>query len=219
MLKKPHLLIVDDDKRIRELLSKYLRENNYIVSIAKDAAEAKNILQNFTFDLLLIDFMMPEENGISLTKYVKDTYNTSVLMVTALNEIENRLEGLESGAEDYLAKPFDPRELLIRIRKIIERNSSKENILNLGSLHYDFDSKKLTKSNLLVELTESELKLFHLLATSFPHIVTREKVAQSLRISERSVDVQIIRLRNKIEDNPKKPYYLATVRNLGYKLN
>lgn len=218
LLKESHLLIVDDDNRIRELLSKYLNENNYIVSVAKDAIEARDLLKYFKFDLILVDFMMPGENGITLTKFIKSNFTTPILMLTALNEIENRLEGLESGAEDYLAKPFDPRELIIRIRKIIDRTKHEEDILNLGQLKYDFKSRKLLKNEFLIELSDAEAKLFHLLTVNFSNIISREDLSKHLRVSERSVDVQIIRLRNKIEANPKKPLNLITVRNLGYKL-
>lgn len=212
----PHLLVVDDDTRIRSLLQKYLLESGYFVSTAKDTEEADDLLKNFICDLIILDLMLPKENGISFIKRLKKAHNkTPVIMLTAMGETENRIEGLEVGADDYLAKPFEPKELLLRIANILKHNN-KNKIISFGSFTYNQQTKCLYKYDNIISITQSENDLLFLLIQNANTIVEREELANKLSINERSVDVQIVRLRNKIEENPSRPTFLQTIRGQGY---
>lgn len=219
-----HVLIVDDDTRLRSLLGKYLREHGFIVSTAKDAAEARVQMGYFAFDLLILDVMMPGEGGLELARSFRQTSAVPILMLTALGEPEDRIAGLESGVDDYLVKPFEPRELLLRIQTILRRmHAQKETamVISLGRLQFNTKTGVLREGAGVVSLTTGEARLLSILAEHLGMTLSREKLAElsSGTINERSVDVQITRLRQKIEPDPKQPYYLQTVRGEGYVLH
>ncbi|MFL2852537.1 MAG: response regulator transcription factor [Candidatus Pelagibacter sp.] len=219
--KKKHILIVDDDNRIRDLLKEYLNENNYIVSTSEDAENAKFKISQFKFDLIVLDIMMPGQNGYDLTKEIKQSIEVPIILLTAKGEVENRIKGLELGADDYLSKPFEPKELLLRIKNITNKN----NQIDLNSKHYvgsaqiDLNKMNITldKKNKKINLSEKKI-LLEMLANP-GKAYSREVIAKISGISqERSIDVMITRLRQKIETNPKSPKYLQTIRGEGYVL-
>ena len=220
----PHILVVDDDKRIVELIKNYLNKNKYRVSIAENAAEAREKLENIEFDLLILDIMMPGENGLELTNSLKKTnLNNPILLLSALGSSEDRIQGLEIGADDYLPKPFEPKELLLRIRNLLKRNKinkTKKIFVKFGSFKFNLKKEILTKENIRIILTPSETKILQILANNNSEPIYREDLCKILKISpiSRAIDVQITRLRNKIEKNKKFPTYLQTVRGRGYVL-
>lgn len=212
-----HLLIVDDDERIRNLLKKYLIDHGYIISVVKNVAEAALFLQTIKVELIILDLMMPDGNGLVFAKNLREKYNnTPIIMLTAMGEIEDRVKGLEVGADDYLVKPFEPRELLLRISNIFKHSKSNIELYYLGELSYHIKQKTLLKKDQVISLTSSENSLLEFLIRNSNKVIDREVLAQELNISERSVDVQVIRLRSKIEDIPNRPRFLQTVRNQGY---
>jgi two-component system phosphate regulon response regulator OmpR len=219
----PHLLVVDDDRRIRELIKRYLNEHGYRVTLAADAAEARNHLGGLEFDLLIVDVMMPGESGISLTRSVNKNREIPILMLTALAETENRVEGLEAGADDYLPKPFDPRELLLRINNILKRSAKPESPtieqISFGPFQFSVKKRELKKDGSPVRLTEREQEIMVIFSTRVGETVARhELLGANEDAGERKIDVQINRLRRKIEDNPGDPKWLQTVRGIGYRL-
>jgi len=218
---KKHILIVDDDDRIRNLLKDYLTENNYIVSTAENADQAKERLQYLKFEIMILDVMMPGQNGYELTKEIKKQSKIPIILLTAKGEVENRIKGLELGADDYIGKPFEPKELLLRIKNIINKNIK----INLKSIHYvgsaEVDLNKMTVSlnNNLKKINNSEKKVLIEMLTNPGTTYSREEIGKISGISqERSIDVMITRLRQKIELNPKNPKYLQTIRGTGYVL-
>jgi two-component system phosphate regulon response regulator OmpR len=223
-----HLLIVDDDERIRGLLQKFLMRSGYLVSTARDAAQARRILQGLEFDLVVLDVMMPGEDGISLTRDLRKRLATPILLLTAKGETANRIEGLEAGADDYLVKPFEPKELLLRINAILRRMPQVKaaepvrQVIHMGKVRYDIDRGEMWRGDTPVRLTATEVALMRIFATQPGKPIPRDKlVAEGGRVDaaqERAVDVQITRLRRKIEDDPKAPRYLQTVRGEGYML-
>ncbi len=218
-----HLLVVDDDKRIRELLKRYLGENGFRVSVAADAAEARRLLEGMDFDLLIVDVMMPGESGVSLTRWLSETRDVPVLMLTALSETENRIDGLSAGADDYLSKPFDPRELKLRINNILKRNKDMgapvTETISFGGFAFHIIRRELKLDSKLVRLTERELDMLSAFAAKPRETIARhELAADGSDISERTIDVQINRLRRKIEADPANPVYLQTIRGIGYRL-
>ena len=224
-----HLLIVDDDQRIRELLQKYLMLNGFMVSIAQDSAHAKRLLKGLTFDMIVLDIMMPEQDGLSLTRELRESIDTPILLLTARNEVEDRISGLEAGADDYLPKPFEPKELLLRIHAILRRvpePKSEEDalrILSLGATKYDVLKGELWEGNTQIRLTSTEAELMRIFSKNIGQPLSRiDLVTQMGReegnAKDRAIDVQITRLRRKIETNPKEPRYLQTVRGSGYLL-
>jgi len=224
-----HLLIVDDDQRIRELLQKYLMRNGFMVSIARDAAQAKRLLKGLAFDLIVLDIMMPEQDGLSLTRELRETIDTPILLLTARNEVEDRISGLEAGADDYLPKPFEPKELLLRIHAILRRMpdvappQDTPKMLSLGATRYDVQKGELWEGDTQIRLTSTELELMRIFSKNIGQALSRmELVTQMGRedgnSQDRAIDVQITRLRKKIETNPKEPRYLQTVRGSGYML-
>ena len=225
---KKHLLVIDDDTRLRNLLGKFLDENGFQVSLAKDTAEARQLLAASQFDLLIVDVMMPEENGIDFTNSFKQTSKTPVLILTARGEPSDRVRGLEVGADDYLAKPFEPKELLLRINNILRYSSpvqhssislASSDICNFGNFSFNFAASRLKKGDEFLHLTESEAKILTILCKQKGVAVTRDKLSELCgNIDARSIDVQITRIRKKIEVNPKQPQFLQTVRNQGYVL-
>lgn len=216
--KTQHLLVVDDDARIRNLLQKYLVENNYFVSIAKNTEEALALLKEIKCNLIILDVMMPGETGVEFTKRLRlrQSNNIPILMLTAMGEVDDRITGLEVGADDYLVKPFEPRELLLRITNILKRNQESKDLYYFGDFIYDLPRQLLLQKDEKIFLTHSEHSLLNCLLKYSNEIVSREALAEELSINERSVDVQIIRLRSKIEDNPSRPLFLQTVRGKGY---
>ena len=218
---KNHILIVDDDDRIRNLLKDYLNENNYIVSTAEDANQAKERLKYIKFDIIILDVMMPGQNGYELTKEIKRLIKVPIILLTAKGEVENRIKGLELGADDYLGKPFEPKELLLRIKNIIKKSNkidlrSKHNV---GEAEVDLNKMVINLNDKTKKINNSEKKvLIEMLAN--PGITySRDEIGKISGISqERSIDVMITRLRQKLETNPKNPKYLQTIRGSGYVL-
>jgi len=223
MDEKPHILIVDDDRRLRELLRKYLDDNGFLVTTAKDAAEARVNMATFIFDLVILDVMMPGESGLSLCADMTAANGPPVLLLTAMAESEDRITGLERGAEDYLTKPFEPRELLLRIGTILRRKPAADppsNVLRLGEFHWDVSRQELRQGDETVKLTTADVQLLAILAEASGHSVTREDLATrtGTENNPRAVDVQVTRLRRKIESDPRQPRYLQTIRGQGYLL-
>jgi two-component system phosphate regulon response regulator OmpR len=219
----PHLLIVDDDRRIRELLQKFLSGKGFRVTVAADAAEARRKLEGLDFDLLVLDVMMPGESGIALTGALREIRNIPIILLTALGEAESRVQGLEAGADDYLAKPFDPRELVLRINNILKRsvNPSKPKIdqLIFGPFNFSLVKRELRKGAALIGLTGREQEIMMIFAANAGQTIARHELAGGGGdVGERTIDVQINRLRRKIEDDPANPVWLQTVRGIGYKL-
>ena len=229
-LEKKHILIVDDDTRICELLEKFLSKNGYLVSAVHSAEQARQILAGLEFDLIILDVMMPGENGIKLTSHLREKIITPIILLTAKGDAEDRIRGLEAGADDYLPKPFEPMELLLRIKAILKRTGEnliyKDNInqiLSFGTVSFDTERNELWDHQNLIYLTSSETKIMQIFSKSIGVPITRFDLIQSLRtdgkpINDRSIDVQITRLRRKIERNPKQPRYLQTLRGIGYML-
>ena len=224
-----HVLVVDDDERIRLLLRKFLSRNGFWVSTARDAAHARNLLDGLDFDLIVLDVMMPGEDGVALTESLRETMNTPILLLTARGESDDRIRGLEAGADDYLPKPFEPRELLLRINAILRRvpkpppKAEPPRTLQLGAARYDATRGELWRDREMIRLTATESMLMQIFAAHPHEPVTRVELVEQLgggtaEAQERAVDVQITRLRRKIEDDPRNPRYLQTVRGAGYML-
>jgi two-component system phosphate regulon response regulator OmpR len=228
MVPDAHLLIVDDDERIRGLLQKFLVRNGFLVSVARDAAQARRILAGLEFDLIVMDVMMPGEDGVTLTRELRKRMGTPILLLTARGEAANRIEGLEAGADDYLVKPFEPKELLLRINAILRRvpvakpMEPVRQVIHLGAVRYDLDRGEMWRGEAPVRLTATEAQLMRVFAAAPGVAISREKLVADQgsvdAAQERAVDVQITRLRRKIEDDPKAPRYLQTVRGEGYML-
>ena len=218
-----NILIIDDDERLRELLDEYLTEKNYKIYHSDDFNSGKEILEYFIFDLIIVDRMMPSGDGINLINIIKEKSNTPVILLTAMGEPENKIEGLKIGADDYLAKPFEPEELFLRIQKLLNLFSDineRSEIINFGDFTYNINDLQLKRKNNIIYLTEGENKLLIKLINKKNEIVMREELAeQDYDESElRKVDVQVTRLRQKIETNPKQPHFIKTIRGKGYKL-
>lgn len=227
MVPDAHLLIVDDDERIRGLLQKFLIRNGFLVSVARDAVQARKILGGLEFDLIVMDVMMPGEDGVSLTRDLRKRMQTPILLLTARGEAANRIEGLEAGADDYLVKPFEPKELLLRINAILRRVPQAKaaepvrQVIHLGAVRYDVDRGEMWRGEVPVRLTATEAALMRIFAAQPGVALSRERLVAEQgedAAQERAVDVQITRLRRKIEDDPKVPRYLQTVRGEGYML-
>jgi len=234
-MEAPHLLIVDDDERIRGLLSKFLRRSGFFVTAAPDAARARRLLAGLAFDMIVLDVMMPGEDGVSLCRDLRARLGTPILLLTARGETADRILGLEAGADDYLAKPFDPKELLLRINAILRRAApeppppapSAKQVLRLGTIRYNVERGELQREGGdLLRLTATEAGLMRILAADPGATVTRTRLIEETAprgapalAQERAVDVQITRLRRKIEPDPRQPRYLQTVRGAGYRLS
>lgn len=224
--RKPHVLVVDDDERLRHLLSRFLQENGFLVTTAIDAAEAREILAYLSYDLIILDVMMPGEDGLALTRGLKaEGLATPVLLLTALGETESRISGLEAGADDYLPKPFEPRELLLRMHAILRRTvkAQPENasaVIHLGKWQLDMERGDLVCGVERMPLTAVEHTLIRALASRIGEVISREELAGlcQMSASERTIDVQVTRLRKKVEEDPKLPRYIQTVRGKGYVL-
>jgi len=221
----PHVLIVDDDTRIRQLLRKYLADNGYRATTAADAREAYEKMVMLSFDLLVLDVMMPGLTGVEFTEKLRKEQNTvPILLLTARADVEHRIEGLAVGADDYLPKPFDPKELLLRIQNILRRSASDEAVIEppeevrFGAFTFRYDRGELLHDGTRVTLTTREIEVLRCLTAEPGRIVSRMELADGEDISERAIDVQVNRLRRKIEADPRDPLYLQTVRGSGYVL-
>lgn len=220
----PHLLIVDDDTRIRSLLQQYLGENGFRVTIAGDAGEARRKLAGLDFDLIVLDVMMPGESGVELTKSLRAEKDVPILMLTALSETDSRVEGLEAGADDYLPKPFDPRELILRVNAILRRGgpqtTPKVEQIVFGPYTFQITRRELKRGGEMLRLTDREQEILAMFAERAGETIPRhELVGDGSEVGERTIDVQINRLRRKIEKDPSNPIWLQTVRGIGYRLS
>lgn len=217
-----HILVVDDDVRLRELLRRYLVKEGFIVSVAEDAAGAREALTSLTFDLIVLDVMLPDRSGIELTRQLRQEMLVPILLLTARGEPEDRIAGLEAGADDYLVKPFEPRELLLRINGILRRVriTSHDGVVRFGPYTFDLQGMELQRNGEMVHLTTGELSLLKLLAQQPGRSISRAELGAKSQMagSDRAVDVQIVRLRRKLEDDPKQPRWLLTMRGAGYVL-
>jgi two-component system phosphate regulon response regulator OmpR len=218
-----HVLVVDDDERIRTLLQRYLATNGFRVSVAANAADARTLMKGFAFDALVLDVMMPGESGFDLTRSVRTNSQVPILMLTARGEAADRITGFENGADDYLPKPFEPRELVLRLNALLRRaappRQSAHKEVRMGEAVYDPERAQLRRKGRPVHLTSSESALLQLFAANAGRAFSRTDLCTRLGVAlERSIDVQVTRLRRKIEDDPKLPLYLQTVRGVGYVL-
>jgi len=218
----PHILVVDDDDRLRSLLRQYLSEQGFAVSVAESAQDARGRLVSLAFDLIVLDVMMPGENGMEFAKSLRRTNQVPILMLTAMAESEDRIAGLETGVDDYLTKPFEPRELLLRIQSILRRVPRDEGgqPIRFGDHQFDAGRGELTRDGIQVRLTEAEAALLRVLVDHANTVLGREELIELTGAvgTDRAVDVQVTRLRRKIERDPRAPRYLQTVRGRGYVL-
>jgi len=218
---KAHILIVDDDDRIRELVKQYLNDNDYLVTTANSAEDAKEKVNILKFDIIVLDIMMPGKSGLEFTNENKKKINTPIILLTAKGEPSDRIEGLETGADDYLAKPFEPRELVLRVKNILQKTKNKiqKRVVNFSNINIDLNKLLIIKNNKEFKINNTEKKILEKMINSPGEIFTRENIGKLINLDkERSIDVIITRLRKKIEDDPKKPKYLQTIRGTGYVL-
>ena len=216
-----HILVVDDDKGIRELVKEYLDQNNFITSTAKSAEDAKEKVNLVKFDLIILDIMMPGKSGLEFLKENKNILETPIILLTAKGEASHRIEGLETGADDYLPKPFEPKELILRIRNILDKTNiiKDKKEIEFGNIKINLNKMIIYKNNKQVKINNTEKKIFEKMLNSPGKVFSRESIGNLIKIDkERSVDVVITRLRKKIEDTPKNPKYLQTIRGKGYVL-
>lgn len=219
----PHILVVDDDERIRTLLTRYLEQNDFLVCVAGDAKNAREMLKRFQFDAIVLDIMMPGETGLALTGDLRKTTDIPILLLTALGEVDDRITGLQTGADDYLPKPFEPQELVLRLQALLRRRKLPEAVASafkLGRWEYDVLHSELKCGEELVKLTTVENTLLQALTGKTGEVVSREELAEICELDggERTIDVQVTRLRRKLEDDPKQPRVLQTIRGKGYLL-
>jgi two-component system phosphate regulon response regulator OmpR len=220
----PHLLVVDDDTRIRTLLKRFLGEHGFRVTVAANAADARRKLEGLDFDLIVLDLMMPGESGVELTVALRETKDVPILMLTALSETDKRVAGLEAGADDYLPKPFDPRELVLRVNNILRRGgphgTPKLEQVVFGPYTFQIARRELKRSGKVLKLTDREQEIMSIFAERVGETIPRhELVGDDAEVGERTIDVQINRLRRKIERDPSNPVWLQTVRGVGYRLS
>jgi len=216
-----HVLVVDDDDRIRELVKQYLEDNNFLVTSAKDALDAKKKLEILKFDILILDIMMPGESGLSLTKEIKKNNSTPIILLTAKGETQDRIKGLELGADDYLGKPFEAKELLLRIKNILYRIQKPilPDEIYIGNTMINLKKLEIKINNKIKKINPQEKKVLEKMLESPGKIFSRNDIGKIINIlKERTIDVMITRLRQKIESNPKNPKYLQTIRGSGYVL-
>ncbi len=216
-----HILVVDDDKGIRELVKEYLDQNHFITSTAKDADDAYKKIQYIKFDLIILDIMMPGKSGLDFLKENKKLLDTPIILLTAKGEATDRIEGLETGADDYLAKPFEPKELVLRIKNILNKTNliKDKREIEFGNVKINLNKMLIYKNNKQIKINNTEKKIFEKMLNSPGKVFSRDAIGKLIKIDkERSVDVIITRLRKKIEDSPKNPKYLQTIRGEGYVL-
>ena len=219
---KIHILIVDDDDKIRDLLKQYLKNNNFFVSTAINASDAEEKLKIVKFDLAIIDIMMPGKDGLQLTKEIREKIDLPIILLTAKGEADDRVRGLELGAEDYLPKPFEPKELLLRIKNVIKRIKKDKHLITsikIGKVNINIKKMEIQKDKKIIKINASEKILLENMISSAGKIFSREEISKITNLmQERSIDVLVTRLRQKIEPDPKNPKYLQTVRGAGYVL-
>ena len=216
-----HILVVDDDDRIRDLIKQYLEENNFLITSAKDALDAKKKLEILKFDILVLDIMMPGESGLSLTKEIKKKNSTPIILLTAKSEAQERIKGLELGEDDYLGKPFEPKELLLRIKNILYKIQKPilSDEIYIGNTIVNLKKLEIKINNKIKKINPQEKKVLEKMLETPGIIFSRDNIGKIINISkERTIDVMITRLRQKIESSPKKPKYLQTIRGSGYVL-
>ena len=219
-----HILVIDDDDRLRQLLKDFLKKNNFKVSVSPNAIKAVNLLNEFIFDLIVLDVMMPEKTGIELINELGSEFETPILLLTALDQIDDKIKGLKSGADDYLTKPFDPEELLLRINNILKRTKVSQiktpKLISFGSYQWDNVMKKLNKDNISIHTTSFENDLLTSLSNNLGKYLNRNDLNNLLKVNpnSRNIDVGITRLRKKIEDNPRKPKFIVNARGKGWLL-
>ena len=218
---KAHILIVDDDDRIRELVKQYLNENDYLVTTANSAEDAKEKVDIIKFDIIILDIMMPGQSGLEFTNENKKKINTPIILLTAKGEPSDRIGGLEIGADDYLAKPFEPKELVLRIKNILDKTKSKsqKRVVNFSNINIDLNKSLIIKNNREFKINNTEKIILEKMINSPGETFTREEIGKLINLDkERSIDVIITRLRKKIEVDPKNPKFLQTIRGTGYVL-
>ncbi len=218
---KAHILIVDDDDRIRDLVKEYLSQNDYLVSTAKDSNDAFNKTKIIKFDLIVLDIMMPGQTGLEFTQEYRNKIKTPILLLTAKGEPSERIEGLEVGADDYLTKPFEPKELILRINNILKKTQSLEikRVIEFGNIKIDLRKQFIYKNDLSIKINNTEKMILEKMINTPGKIYKREEIADLINLDkERSIDVIVTRLRKKIEESPKNPKYLQTIRGEGYVL-
>jgi len=216
-----HILVVDDDDRIRDLVKQYLLDNKYLVTTATDAFNAKDKMEIIKFDLIVLDIMMPKKTGLELTSEIKKEINLPIILLTAKGEANERITGLEFGADDYLSKPFEPKELLLRIKNILNKTLPKNKInkISIGNSNLDLNKLIIEKDNKKYKINNTEKIILEKMIRSSGKVFSREEIGKLINLSkERSIDVIITRLRQKIESNSKNPQYLQTIRGSGYVL-
>ena len=218
---KAHILIVDDDDRIRELVQQYLNDNNYLVTTANSAEDAKEKVSIIKFDIIVLDIMMPGKSGLEFTFENKKKINTPIILLTAKGEASERIEGLEIGADDYLGKPFEPKELVLRIKNILEKtkNKTQKRVVNFSNINIDLNKLLIVNNNQEYKINNTEKVILEKMINSPGETFTREEIGKLINLDkERSIDVIITRLRKKIENDPKNPKFLQTIRGSGYVL-
>ena len=218
---KAHILVVDDDDGIRELVKQYLNQNEYLVTTAKNAEDASDKVKIIKFDLIVLDIMMPGKSGLEFTSENKKKIDTPIILLTAKGEASERIEGLETGADDYLSKPFEPKELILRIKNILDKTKVKKQrrVVNFSNINIDLNKLLIIKNNKEFKINETEKIILEKMINSPGETFSRENIGRLINIEkERSIDVIITRLRKKIENDPKNPKFLQTVRGTGYVL-
>ena len=218
---KAHILVVDDDERIRELVKQYLNDNEYLVTTANNAEDAKEKVDIIKFDIIILDIMMPGQSGLDFINANKKKINTPIILLTAKGEASERIEGLEVGADDYLSKPFEPKELVLRIKNILDKtkNKNQKRVVNFSNINIDLNKLLIIKNNKEIKINNTEKVILEKMINSPGETFTREEIGKLINLDkERSIDVIITRLRKKIETNPKNPKFLQTIRGAGYVL-
>ena len=221
----PHVLVIDDDKRLNNLLEKFLKDNNHFVDTSQNAKSARKKISVVAYDIIILDIMMPGENGLDLLKFIRENYDTPVLMLSAMKETKNRIIGFERGADDYLGKPFEPKELLLRIKAILRRTEenkiiplNKSNIIKFSNIIYDPSLAIVWRNSEKIILTSKENELLNILVKGNGETIDRYVLIKNLNLESRGIDITISRLRKKIENNPKRPINILTIRGEGYAL-
>jgi len=221
----PHVLVIDDDKRLNNLLEKFLKDNNHFVDTSQNAKSARKKISIVAYDIIILDIMMPGENGLDLLKFIRENYDTPVLMLSAMKDTKNRIIGFERGADDYLGKPFEPKELLLRIKAILRRTEenniiplNKSNIIKFSNIIYDPSLAIVWRNSEKIILTSKENELLNILVKGNGETIDRYVLIKNLNLESRGIDITISRLRKKIENNPKRPMNILTIRGEGYAL-
>ena len=220
IMDKKHILIVDDDAKMRELLGQFLQSQGFITTEVHDTQEARNALETFQFDLIILDIMLPNESGIEFAKKLRETSSeVAILMLSAMEDAKSRVLGLEAGGDDYLAKPFEPQELVLRINKLIRRASifqEADSFVKFGQVKYDIKKNIFLKNGKIIKATDQEKKLLSILLNNAGRVIDRDELSEKLKVNSRSIDVQVKRLRSKIESASNDPIFLQSVRGKGY---